>query len=141
MQLLTACTGSQKSNKYQNIDLREGQKERVFIVLKKDRSQHVVNFGKNSTEQMPSSSCKDWIRWHIPCKHFFAVFQLTQEWNWGTLPQTYRDSAYLSTDNEATDKHSSQFASLPTPAAGDVSHSVLLPVLCMSVHLSSSKFL
>ena len=63
----------------------------------------MVDFGKNSQEQMPSCSCKDWTRWHIPCKHFFAMFRLRQVWCWDALPQTYTDSAYLSIDKDATD--------------------------------------
>ena len=108
--------------------MTDGKEEGVFIIRKTDGNQHVINFGQNSPQQMPSCSCKDWIRWHIPCKHFFAVFRLTQEWNWEALPQTYRDSAYLSTDSQATDKYFSQFTSVPSlvapsPAADDESHS------------------
>ena len=52
--------------------------ERAFIIQRKDRAQYMVDFGRNSQEQMPSCSCKDWTRWHIPCKHFLAVFRLRQ---------------------------------------------------------------
>ena len=50
---------------------------------------------------MPSCTCKDWIRWQIPFKHFFAIFQEVPEWSWKSLPVKYVESAYLSTDNEA----------------------------------------
>ena len=50
---------------------------------------------------MPSCTCKDWARWHIPCKHFFAVFREIPDWSWESLPTGYLSSAYLTTDNEA----------------------------------------
>ena len=101
-----------RSNKYHDGDLSEGEREGVFIVQRKDGAKNVVDFGRNSQEQMPSCSCKDWTRWHIPCKHFFAVFRHKQAWCWDALPQTYRDSAYLSTDNDATDIYFAQFSTV-----------------------------
>ena len=101
-----------RSNKYHDEDLIDGEKEGVFIIQRKDGAQYMVDFGRNSQEQMPSCSCKDWTRWHIPCKHFFAVFRLRQAWCWDALPQTYRDSAYLSTDKDATDAYFAQFSTV-----------------------------
>ena len=75
-----------RSNKYHGGDLREGGKEGVFTLQKTDGTKHVVDFGRSSQDQMPSCSCKDWTRWHIPCKHFFAVFRLKQAWCWDALP-------------------------------------------------------
>ena len=75
-------------------DLMDGEKEGAFIIRRKDGTQYMVDFSRNSQEQMPSCSCKDWTRWHIPCKHFFAVFRLRQAWCWDALLQTYRDSVH-----------------------------------------------
>ena len=69
-----------QSNKYHDEDLMDGEKEGALIIQRKDGAQYMVNFGRNSQEQMPSCSCKDWTRWHIPCKHFVAVFRLRQAW-------------------------------------------------------------
>ncbi len=99
-----------RSSKYHNNDVKVGEREGVFTVQKTDGSQYVVDYGRRSPQQMPSCSCKDWTRWHIPCKHFFAVFHFQPAWNWEALPQTYRDSAYLSTDSDATDAYFSQFS-------------------------------
>ena len=44
-------------------------------------------------------SCKDWKKWHIPCKHIFAAFCWERDWDWNQFPLEYRQSAYLSTDN------------------------------------------
>lgn len=46
----------------------------------------------------PSCSCKDWIRHHIPCKHFFVIFHYNQSWQWDSLPTSYLQSEYLSQD-------------------------------------------
>ena len=37
----------------------------------------------------------------IPCKHLFAIFTHRSAWSWNNLPQTYLQSAYLSTDTQA----------------------------------------
>ena len=59
--------------------------------------------GKNHSVKFapPSSSCRDWITWHIPCKHFFGIFTHYPKWNWNSLPGSYLSGAYLSTDQSA----------------------------------------
>ena len=99
-----------RSNTYSDGDVSVGEKEGLFRIHKKDGSSYLVDFGQSSKEDMPSCSCKDWTKWHIPCKHFFAVFRLKQGWGWDALPQVYKQSAYLSTDNDATDAYFAQFS-------------------------------
>lgn len=89
------------SNKFTAEAVQTTEKPGVFHVVKASRGKHIVDFGAASSEGTPSCSCKDWTRWHIPCKHFFAVFRVKPEWSWNTLPKQYTESAYLSTDNEA----------------------------------------
>ena len=84
----------------------------VFEVSKNSTSKQTVDFGRGESSDMPSCTCKDWQQYHIPCKHFFAVFQHRCEWQWEQLPETYLNSAYLSVDRDALDKH---FSQLPTP--------------------------
>lgn len=78
-----------------DIDARNGQ----FHVTSSSGKKYEVNFGAHS--EMPSCECKDWIRFHMPCKHFFAVFNNRQQWKWDSLPSSYLQSAYLSQDTEA----------------------------------------
>lgn len=73
----------------------------IFELQKSSGSKHKVDFGYGSSDQMPSCTCKDWIRYHMPCKHFFAVFVNRPSWSWNKLPEKYLKSAYLSTDNHA----------------------------------------
>lgn len=51
---------------------------------------------------MPSCTCRDW---HIPCKHFFGVFQNKEDWTWDKLPNAYLKSEYLSLDESALTKY------------------------------------
>lgn len=80
-----------------DIDITRG----VFELEKPSGNKHKVDFGYGSSDQMPSSTCKDWIRHHMPCKHFFAVLVNRTSWPWDKLPEEYLKSAYLSTDNHA----------------------------------------
>ena len=43
------------------------------------------------------------MEWHIPCKHFWAIFRFYPDWNWERLPDSYKASAYLSSDIGALD--------------------------------------
>ena len=60
---------------------------------------HSIDFGKKSLE--PSCTCKDWLKWKMPCKHFFGVFKHYPKWNWNALPNTYLNSEYLCSDASA----------------------------------------
>ena len=46
----------------------------VFQVEKEPGSKKTVNFDHHNND-MPSCTRKDWQRFHLPCKHFFAMFQ------------------------------------------------------------------
>ena len=74
-----------------DVDAAKGQ----FCIKSSSDKMHKVDFGA------PSCECKDWIRFHMPCKHFFAVFLHRKKWQWSSLPQEYLLSAYLSQDSEA----------------------------------------
>ena len=86
-----------KARKYDvKDDVTSTTSEGVFEVNKSNGSKHVVDFGCDTSS--PSCTYKDRIHWHMPCKHFFAVFDHVPEWNWSSLPLSYLDSAYLSMD-------------------------------------------
>ena len=55
-----------------------------------------MRFG--SDNQMPSCGCEDWRRYHWPCKHFCAIFQLTS-CGWNELGGCYRDSPFFTIDD------------------------------------------
>ena len=58
-----------------------------------------VNFGDQSND--PHCTCRDWLKFHLPCKHFFAIFHHFPDWNWEKIPKHYLTSVYLSADSEA----------------------------------------
>ena len=87
-----------KSNghKYAHEDVSCTDNIRGKFEVKGSVNTHSIDFGKESHE--PSCTCKDWLKWKIPCKHFFGVFKHYPEWNWNALPIAYLKSAYLSSD-------------------------------------------
>ena len=64
----------------------------VFQVIGKNQFDR-VDFGASTG--MPSCTCKDWRTYHIPCKHFFGVFQKREVWSWEKLPALYLESEFL----------------------------------------------
>ena len=90
------------SNKFTSEDITDiDTKEGVFSVCSPKGRIYTVNFGINSDDRMPSCTCVDWRTHHIPCKHFFAIFQHRSPWSWDSLPKQYLESAYISTDSAA----------------------------------------
>lgn len=90
-----------KSNKFTSDSIHETDTPGSFTVTKESGGNHTVTFATVSDKDMPSCTCKDWARWHIPCKHFFAIFREKKGWSWESLPNKYLQSAHLTTDNEA----------------------------------------
>ena len=88
----------------------------IFEVEKTSGGRHTVNFGILNADNMPSCTCKDWVRHHLPCKHFFSVFMHRKDWPWEKLPHVYLNSAYLSTDMQALCRH----FSIPTQNSSDM---------------------
>ena len=88
-----------KSLKYVDSDIKEVDLISGIFEVKGKYNEHTVNFS------VPSCTCKDWIAHHIPCKHFFAIFNLKESWNWDRLPASFFDSAYLNIDNDAVSSH------------------------------------
>jgi len=70
-----------------------------FKVKGSSENHHTVVF------EDPSCTCRDWIEWNLPCKHFFCVFEHYPQWNWDSLPDQYTKSAYLSTDQAVLNRY------------------------------------
>ena len=91
-----------KALKYSGEDITTvGDQKGTFEVRGSSSKTHKVDFGLHT--QMPSCTCADWTQWHIPCKHFFAVFRLVPTWDWYKLPTQYLEGPYLSTDQQSLD--------------------------------------
>ena len=87
------------SNKFSQSDVTQVAPNCGKFDVKGSKGKQTVNFGDQSCE--PECSCKDWLTYHLPCKHFFAVFRHFPEWGWEKLPNSYLTSPYLSLDNQA----------------------------------------
>ena len=88
-----------KSSKFKNEDIQTEHSDGRFKVASASGKVHKVDFGKETG--VPSCTCLDWMRFHIPCKHFFAIFSNETDWSWYSLPPTYLASPLLCTDQEA----------------------------------------
>ena len=88
-----------KSSKFKNEDIQTEHSDGRFKVASASGKVHKVDFGKE--RGVPSCTCLDWMRFHIPCKHFFAIFSNKTDWSWYSLPPTYLASPLLCTDQEA----------------------------------------
>ena len=75
----------------------------IFSVKGSKDKVHRVNFGVETDDGMPSCTCADWQQWHIPCKHFFAIFNLQSVWSWNRFHPNYLKSPYLSSDTISLD--------------------------------------
>ena len=92
-----------KSLKYTQEDVSTVDEDGAFTVKGSHDKAHTVSFGSKSDDPTPSCTCRDWVEWHIPCKHFWAIFRFYPDWNWERLPDSYKASAYLSSDTGALD--------------------------------------
>lgn len=59
-----------KSLKYTQEDVSTVDDEDTFTVKGSNDKAHTVSFGSKSGNLTPSCTCRDWVEWHIPCKHF-----------------------------------------------------------------------
>ena len=96
----------------QTIDPVQG----IFSVKSRSGRLCTVNFGVNTGS--PSCTCEDWVIHHLPCKHFYAIFQLKNGWNWDKLPEVYVNSPRLSYDKDVLQ---SSVPDVPTDTVAQVS--------------------
>ena len=86
-----------EKEKYKESDIQMLSEENgQFAVKSKSGRVCTLQFGNCSVP--PSCSCEDWTKYHLPCKHFFAVFCFKAEWTWDRLPKNYLNSPRLSCD-------------------------------------------
>ena len=100
-----------KSLKYTTEEISQiDDKIGEFTVKGSSGKDHKVTFA------LPSCSCRDWTTWHLPCKHFFGIFFHYPEWNWNSLPESYKNGAYLSADQSALNDFFQPSAQCPLAA-------------------------
>ena len=91
-----------KSQRFTNTDIEfRNETNGLFHLKSQSGKVHVVDFG--ITTNTPCCTCKDWIQYKIPCKHFFAVFEHSEQWKWESLPKQYLESSHITADVKAFD--------------------------------------
>ena len=73
----------------------------LFQLKSQSGEVHVVDFGVMTNT--PSCTCKDLIQYKIPCKHFFAVFEHSEQWKWESLSKHYLEIPHITADVKAFD--------------------------------------
>ena len=66
----------------------------------------------------PQCSCPDFCHTGLLCKHFFAIFDHYPKWQWGSLPEKYRENPHLSLDREHV------FADFTKYKSGEENHNI-----------------
>ena len=110
----------------------------IFEIEKDEKTRYTVKFGTSTSDDMPSCTCKDWLRYHIPCKHFFAIFTHRPNWSWDQLPSTYQNSAYVSMDTLALDPLTSLSPSIHQ-LLGQVRNVAMVSLLGKTVMITSNR--
>lgn len=80
-------------------DVCQDSQEGVFHVKSETSGevQYKVDF------HVPSCECRDFQKTRLPCKHFCAVFQLMECWNFDSLPHHYKNGPIMTLDVTAAD--------------------------------------
>ena len=73
----------------------------IFSVRSDTENQYYkVHFRCPNDENVSSCECVDWQKHYLPCKHMLSAIQASNGWGWYELPAGYRESPYLTIDNE-----------------------------------------
>lgn len=88
-----------------------------YTQIKSQSNGEIYSINLDSEEVCPSCTCPDWIRYHIPCKHMFAVFQNIDGYSWENLPASYLRSPHISCDTAAicSTAEQNQYSFSPSP--------------------------
>ena len=122
--ILHCLSRIRKGEKFTKESVKHIRESNQFIVKSASGKEHTLKFAND--ENMPECTCKDWTRWHIPCKHFFAVFNHFPNWGWASLPMKYRENEYLTADSAVLTNPSDGGSHSPTstvsssPVQGDL---------------------
>ena len=99
----------------------KGQGEFVVHSFTHKWQHYKVSFGDEET--MPKCSCPDFNRSKYICKHFFAIFKKYPEaWSWDALSSLYRNSVFLTIDDEVDYDTNMNINIIKSPATEDDFH-------------------
>ena len=114
-----------EKNLGENLDLtgiRATTTGKFSVVYYKDGQRRHYNVDFGSDETMPSCSCPDWKMSAYPCKHFFAIFKKYASWDWNSLSKLYKNSPYLTLDENVTNSTKFQAQPVNKNANDEIAH-------------------
>ena len=82
----------------QSEHIREEGGGNFKVQSKTDDVWYNLSFGSENI--MPRCTCPDFCHTGLPCKHFFAIFNLYPKWQWDSLPERFRQSPHITLDWE-----------------------------------------
>lgn len=62
-----------------------------------------IQLGNNHV--FPTCGCFDFQHYYLPCKHFFAIFDLIPGYSWESLPEYFRNSLFITIDKLVVSPH------------------------------------
>ena len=74
--ILHCLSRIRKADRFSKESVQQVDTSGQFRVESTSGKQHTLNFKHD--DNMPECTCKDWIRWHIPCKHFLPYLIIFQ---------------------------------------------------------------
>ena len=98
-------------SKFQADEFRESDVDCVDLVQGEFRVRSAGDVKIEYTVQLeiPSCTCEAWLKTHFPCKHFFAVFNAYEEWDFPRLPYTYLNNVFITLDNIGFEERGEDF--------------------------------
>ncbi|XP_046570097.1 uncharacterized protein LOC124278436 [Haliotis rubra] len=73
----------------------------LYEVQSENTSQsYSVFLGSEDTKSIPSCTCRQFRKDHLPCKHFAAVFRHVPSVSWTSLPNFYRSYPIITVDDD-----------------------------------------
>ena len=90
-----------KSQRFTNTDIEfRSETNGLFHLKSQSGKVHVVEFG--ITTNTPCCTCKDWIQYKIPCKHFFVVFEHSEHFELQAAASLFEMPVFICTTGNAS---------------------------------------
>ncbi|XP_053391067.1 uncharacterized protein LOC128553892 [Mercenaria mercenaria] len=94
-------------------NIKKQEDEAVFTIKSIDSgSCYTVDLGG----ALPSCSCKDWEKFHLPCKHMLAILTQIEGYGWDSLNEDFRDCPHFCIDPDLKNScHYDKKVAIPEP--------------------------
>ncbi|XP_076028661.1 uncharacterized protein LOC143017738 isoform X2 [Oratosquilla oratoria] len=86
----------QSGHRIRNIDIIPNEKLGGYFTVKSLDKPSIMYEVNHSYP--PFCTCSDFVRFQLPCRHLFAVWNFFTIWSWSDLPVWYKDSPFFNLD-------------------------------------------